>query len=86
MPALQKRFLKRAARRRGHPLEMTPAALRRLEGHSFYGNITVGPYCLYKLVNRRQGDQRPAWCRLVLMLASQHREQSFFKLWDSGSR
>ena len=42
MPALQKRFLKRAARKRGHPLEMTPAAVRRLEGHSFYGNITVG--------------------------------------------
>ena len=42
MPALQKRFLKRAARKLGHPLEMTPAAVRRLEGHSFYGNITVG--------------------------------------------
>ena len=42
MPALQKRFLKRAARKRGHPLELTPAAIRRLEGHSFYGNITVG--------------------------------------------
>ena len=42
MPALQKRFLKRAARKRGHALEMTPAAVRRLEGHSFYGNITVG--------------------------------------------
>ncbi len=39
VPALQKRFLKRAAQT-GHPLEMTPTAVRRLEGHSFYGNIT----------------------------------------------